>query len=261
MKRYLIYALIALVVAAPLLSYFWYTREVDEVENAIVQIGFDPLTPPNKALTLGSFYYVSLDGSHPRPVCNAKSEVVAGMMETSPLPDFMASKLVDAHASLQTEMLRAVKAEAALEDQLTIQYSFKDTRLLRLTGEDLVSIERTLFEESNCEAAISEYINNVGLICQVQSAFMATVKYAVKRKDGHELAAEDIEKIKSALETTTTTQGMTIRETTIEGTGLVYGIMFKPKCVTDSDAGLVYPQSRMDRILLHARLLWRRMRS
>jgi hypothetical protein len=259
MKRYLIYALIALIVAAPLLSYFWYTRGGDEVENAIVQIGFDPLVPPNKALTLGSFYYVSLDGSHPRPVCNADPNVVAGMMKPSPLPDFMASKLVSAHASLQNEMLLAVKAEAALEDQLAIQYSFKDTKLFQLSGADLVSIERTLFEESNCNAAISEYINNVGLICQVQSALMATVNYAAKRKDGRDLAAEDIDKIKSALETTTDMKGMTVRESTIEGIGLFYGIVFKPKCVTDSEVGLVYPQSRMDRVLLHARLLWRRM--
>ncbi len=259
MKRYLIYAFVALVVAAPLLSYFWYTRDVDEIKNAIVQIGFDPLTPPNKALTLGSFYYVSLDGSHPRPVCSANSNVVTGMMETSPLPDFMASKLVTAHASMQNEMLLAVKAEAALEDQLAIQYSFKDTKLFQLNGADLVSIEHTLFEESNCNAAISEYINNVGLICQIQQALMATVNYVVKRKDGRDLATEDIEKIKSALETTTEMKGMTIRESTIQGTGLFYGIVFKPKCVTDSTVGLVYPQTRMDRVLLHARLLWRRM--
>jgi hypothetical protein len=42
---------------------------------------------------------------------------------------------------------------------------------------------------------------------------------------------------------------------------LFYGIVFKPKCVTNSEVGLVYPQSRMDRVLLHARLLWRRMLS
>jgi hypothetical protein len=261
MKRYLIYALFASVFAAPLLYYFWFTRDVDELASAIVQIGFDPLTPPNKALTLGSFYYVSLDGSHPRPVCSANPGVVSGMMETSPLPEFMASKLVTAHASLQNEMLLAVKTEAALEDQLAIQYSFKDTKLFQLNGADLVSIENTLFQETNCNSAISEYINNVGLVCQVQSALMATVNYAVKRKDGRDLAAEDIEKIKSALETTTTMKGMTVRESTIEGVGLFYGIVFKPKCVTNSEVGLVYPQSRMDRVLLHARLLWRRMLS
>jgi hypothetical protein len=167
--------------------------------------------------------------------------------------------LINAHASLQNEMLLAVKAEAALEDQLAIQYSFKDTKLFQLNGADLVSIEHTLFDESNCNAAIAEYINNVGLICQVQSALMATVNYAVKRKDGRDLAAEDIDKIKSALETTTDMKGMTVRESTVEGIGLFYGIVFKPKCVTDSEVGLVYPQSRMDRVLLHARLLWRRM--
>jgi hypothetical protein len=59
----------------------------------------------------------------------------------------MASKLINAHASLHNEMLRAVKTEAALEDQLAIQYSFKDTKLFQLNGADLVSLERTLFEE------------------------------------------------------------------------------------------------------------------
>jgi hypothetical protein len=259
MKRYRIYALIALIFVAPLLYYFWYTRDIDEVENAIVGIGFDPLVPPNKALTLGSFYYVSLDGSHPRPVCSVSPNVVEGMMETSPLPEFMASKLVSAHASLHSEMLRAVKAEAALEDQLVIQYSFKDTKLFQLNGADLVSLEHALFEETNCNAAISEYINNVGLVCQVQSALMATVNYAIKRKDGRNLATEDIEKIRSALETTSNMKGMVVRESTIEGLGLFYGIMFKPKCVTNSEVGLVYPQSRMDWILLHLRLLWRRI--
>jgi hypothetical protein len=259
MRRYRIVALIALVLAAPLLFYFWYTREVDEIENAIVGIGFDPLMPPNKALTLGSFYYVSLDGSHPRPVCKASPTVVAGMTETSPLPEFMASKLVNAHASLHNEMLRAVKTEAALEDQLAIQYSFKDTKLFQLNGADLVSLERALFEETNCNAAIAEYINNVGLVCQVQSALMATVNYTIRRRDGRNLSAEDVEKIKGALETTTDMQGMTIKESTIEGVGLFYGVMFKPKCVTTSEIGLVYPQSGMDRVLLHARLLWRRI--
>lgn len=259
MKRYLILALTVLVVAAPLLFYFWYTREADEISSAIVGIGFDPLVPPNKALTLGSFYYISLDGSHPRPVCSASPAVVAAMTETSPLPEFMASKLINAHASLHSEMLRAVKAEAALEDQLTIEYSFKDTKLFQLNGADLVSLERALFEEMNCNAAISEYINNVGLVCQVQSALMATVNYAIKRRDGRSLSASDVEKIKSALETTTDMKGMTVRELTIEGQGLFYGIMFKPKCVTNTDAGLVYPQSRMDRVLLHARLIWRRI--
>ena len=61
------------------------------------------------------------------------------MTETSPLPEFMASKLINAHASLHNEMLRAVKTEAALEDQLAIQYSFKDTKLFQLNGADLGS--------------------------------------------------------------------------------------------------------------------------
>jgi hypothetical protein len=250
---------VALVLAAPVALYFWYTRETDEVANAIVRIGFDPLVPPNKALTLGSFYYVSLDGSHPRPVCSASAAVVEGMIETSPLPQFMASKLIDAHADMQSEMLRAVKAQAAVEDQLAIQYSFRDTRLFQLNGANLVALERSLFDETNCNAAISEYINNVGLICQVQSALMATVSYVIKRKDGQKIGSEDVEKIKGAIEATTDMQGMTVRESTVEGLSLFYGIMFKPKCVTNSEVGLVYPQTRMDRVLLHARLLWRRM--
>jgi hypothetical protein len=88
---------------------------------------------------------------------------------------------------------------------------------------------------------------------------MATVNYAIKRKDGRNLSAADVEKIKNALETTTEMTGMTVKESTVEGVGLFYGILFKPKCVTNSEAGLVYPQSRMDRALLHARLLWRRV--
>ena len=43
MKRYLILALTVLVVAAPLLFYFWYTRDTDEIERAIVGIGFRPV--------------------------------------------------------------------------------------------------------------------------------------------------------------------------------------------------------------------------
>jgi hypothetical protein len=250
---------VALVLVAPVAVYFWLTRETDEVENAIVRIGFDPLVPPNKALILGSFYYVSLDGSHPRPVCTTTPSVVETMVETSPLPEFMASKLVDAHTSIQGEMLRAVKAEAAIEDHLAIEYSFKDTKLFQLNGANLVTLEHGLFEETNCNAAISEYINNVGLVCQVQSALMATVHYVIKRKDGQRIANEDVEKIKGALEATTEMKGMTVRESTIEGLSLFYGIMFKPKCVTNSDDVLVYPQTKTDRIVLHARLLWRRM--
>lgn len=259
MKRYLMYALIALIIAAPIVFYFWYTRDIDEVQSAIVRIGFDPLIPPNKALTLGSYYYVSLDGSHPRPVCNADPSRVKDMVETSPLPEIVASKLVNAHANLQVEMLRAVKTEASIEDQLSIEYSFKDTKLYQMNGANLVALERILFEETNCNAAISEYINNVGLICQVQSALMATVSYVIKRKDGRKIADEDVEKIKGALEATTDMKGLTVRESNIEGLSLFYGIMFKPKCVTNSDVGLVYPQTTMDRILLHARLLWRRL--
>jgi hypothetical protein len=259
MRRRVRYAVIALILVAPLAAYFWYTRETDEIAKAIVHIGFDPLVPPNKALTLGSFYYVSLDGSHPRPVCSASPAVVEGMVETSPLPEFMASELVNAHADVQTEMLRAVKAQAAVEDQLAIQYSFRDTKMFQLNGANLVALEHSLFEETNCNAAISEYINNVGLICQVQSALMATVNYVIKRKDGQKIANEDVEKIKGAIEATTAMQGMTVRESTVEGLGLFYGIMFKPKCVTNSEVGLVYPQTRVDRVLLHGRLLWRRM--
>ena len=50
-KHPLFYAAMALVVAAPIAYYFWYTRDVDEVERAIVRIGFYPLRPPNNALT------------------------------------------------------------------------------------------------------------------------------------------------------------------------------------------------------------------
>ena len=52
---------------------------------------------------------------------------------------------------------------------------------------------------------------------------MATVNYAIKRRDGRSLSAEDIEKIKSALETTTAMTGMTVKKSTIEGVGLFYG--------------------------------------
>jgi hypothetical protein len=259
-KHHAKYVLLALVAAVPIAFYFWYTREVDDVERAILQIGFDPLVPPNKALTLGSFYYVSLDGSRPRPVCSASAKAVEAMVETSPLPEVVASRLVDAHANMQASMLRTVKAQAAIEDQLEIQYSFKDTKLNQLNGADLVALENQLFGQTNCNAAIAEYINNVGLVCQVQSALLATVSYVIKRKDGRKLAEEDIEKIKGAIEATTDMQGMSVRESSVQGMSLFYGITFKPKCVTNADeTSLVYPQSRSQRILLHARLLWRRM--
>ena len=259
MKRYFRYAVIVFFIAAPIAFYFWYTRDIDEVQNAIVRIGFDPLVPPNKALTLGSYYYVSLDGSRPRPVCSADPDRVKDMVETSPLPEIVASKLVNAHANMQAEMLRAVKAEAAIEDQLAIEYSFRDTKLYQMNGADLVAIEHLLFEETNCNTAISEYINNVGLICQIQSALMATVKYVIKRKDGRKITDEDAEKIKGALEVTTGMKGLTVTELNIESLGLFYGIIFKPKCVTNTEFGMVYPQTRMDRFLLHTRLLWRRL--
>src|SRR5712671_425279 len=207
MTRRFVYGLIGLGIALPLLIFLWDTREIDEVRNAVVKIGFDPLTPPNKALTLGSFYYISLDGSQPRPVCSTNAQAVDGMVETSPLQVMDASKLVDAHANLQTELLRTVKAQAAMDNELTIQYSFKDTKLYQLNGANLVALERELFAQTNCNAAIAEYINNVGIVCQIQSALMATVKYVIKRKDGHKLADEDIEKIKGAIEVTTATQG------------------------------------------------------
>lgn len=259
MKRRLIYGLIGLVIALPIVVFFVNAREVDEVKREVVKIGFDPLNPPNKALTLGSFYYISLDGSQPRPVCTAHAETVAGMIETSPLEEIVASKLGNAHAKLQTELLRAVKAQAAIDNELNIQYSFKDTKLYQLNGANLVALERQLFDETNCNAAIAEYINNVGLVCQIQSALMATVKYVINRKDGHKLDSGDIDKIKSAIEVTTATQGMTVHQSNIEGISLYYGVMFKPRCVTTDDSQLVYPQTRFDRVLLHTKLLWRRI--
>ena len=60
---------------------------------------------------------------------HADPDRVKDMVETSPLPEIVASKLVNAHANMQAEMLRAVKAEAAIEDQLAIEYSFRDTKL------------------------------------------------------------------------------------------------------------------------------------
>ncbi len=262
MKRKLLYGMIiGIVLILPIVVYFVDAREVDEVKREVVKIGFDPLSPPNKALTLGSFYYVSLDGSQPRPVCSANAETVASMMETSPLEEVVASKLGNAHAKMQTELLRAVKAQAAVDNELNIQYSFRDTKLYQLNGANLVALEKQLFDETNCNAAIAEYINNIGLVCQIQSALMATVKYVVNRKDGHKLDSEDIDKIKSAIEVTTATRGMTVHESNVEGISLYYGVMFKPRCVTldSEDAQIFYPQSRFDRFLLHTRLLWRRI--
>ncbi len=258
-RRRLLHVFVALVLVAPVALYFWYTRQIDDVENAIVRIGFDPLIPPNNALILGSFYYVSIDGRHLEPVCDATPSEVESMVETSPLPVFMGSRRVNAQAGIGGRIPRSVKVETEIEDQLAIEYTFKDTKLFRLNGANLVTIEKDLFEKKDCNAAIPEFINNVGLVCQVQSALMATVSYVINRKDGQKISDEDIERIKDALEVTTDMSGMTVRESTVEGTGLFYGITFKPQCVTNSNFALVYPQTRMDRILLHARLLWRRM--
>ena len=43
-ERYSRYALIVFFIAAPIAFYFWYTRDIDEVQNAIVRIGLTRLS-------------------------------------------------------------------------------------------------------------------------------------------------------------------------------------------------------------------------
>ena len=240
--------------------YLYFVRQSDALQGVIEEFGFFPVVPPNDSALVGSFYYVNLNGKGAQPVCSASLDKVRALMVSSNMSNQHANILREAKANFGADILDLVNAKLGDSVVSQIEYSFSDVYMHQMDGNSLFEIEKDLFESTNCDELVGEYIDNLGLVCQVQSAIMATVNYVAIRRDGTKIeTSADARKISDGLQVDSFVATSGDGTSRIEGKALYYGMRFKPRCVTKpGESAVIFPDSFMERTLLTIRFAAKR---
>jgi hypothetical protein len=270
------YLIAFLAIAIPSLSwYFFVSKSNDDVVQAqILSIGFSPLNPPADLLVPGSFFYTNIAGTRLQTVCHADETQVRGLL----IPERVSSTIEDLTRNgtftLGGQLLDMVNANQQANLVESISLEFSDAKIVELDGPALAQIESNLFKQG-CSTSIDSWYDYTGLICQAQSALVATVKFDIKRKDGSQITSDaDVAAVKESIEKALN-QGKTagnggveaevkIRQmvdlgTSVQGVALVYGVRFKPKCVFKPDESpIIFPTNGMDKFVLEVRRFYQR---
>jgi hypothetical protein len=270
------YLIAFLAIAIPSLSwYFFASKNNDDVVQAqILSIGFSPLNPPADLLVPGSFFYTNIAGTRLQTVCHADETQVRTLL----IPERVSSSVEDLTRNgtftLGGQLLDMVNANRQANLVESISLEFSDAEIVELDGPALAQIEANLFKQG-CNTSIDNWYDYTGLICQAQSALVATIKFDIKRKDGSQITSDaDVAEVKQSIEQALN-QGkavgsggveaeVKIREmvdlgASVQGVALVYGVRFKPKCVFKPDESpIIFPTNRMDKFVLEMRRFYQR---
>jgi hypothetical protein len=261
LRKWLLIVGVAIIAVPPLYYYFTLPDAGDDLKVAITNIGFLPLIPAMDKPLAGSIAYINVDGTVLSPVCNADPKLRDSLSVIAPMSETNLSALKNSKIDIEGNILKALNLHIGSDDVVEVQIAFEKVSELDIDGSGLRQIEDKLLNETNCDATIQEWFTNKGLICQVQSTLTATVSFSAITRRGRNIYDQaELEKIKKKLETKAELEKVISGNLTLNGHALVYGVRFKPTCLTrDTDEeALIFPESTGDRMIMSLRLWMRR---
>jgi hypothetical protein len=106
------WSLAFLAVIAPLsvlaLVYF-YKPDPDRLNEAIINIGFYPITPPTNLRAPGSIYHVSSDGKDYTMLCEVQPERLLSVMRNSPTNKQVSTELRKVRLGISAEIRQQIE--------------------------------------------------------------------------------------------------------------------------------------------------------
>ncbi len=200
----------------------------DKLNEAIVNIGFYPITPPNILRAPGEIYRVSSDGKSYTMLCEVDPKRLVDVTRTSPTNNRVSSELRKARLGASADLLRNIKTKADAKLVETVSLQLEDVEVLEVSLEQLAIIADESLKRETCDQAVRKYLEVGDYVCQGQQVLKATTKYTVAFDD---TATGQLERtagvIKLAYDADARVEGGQI----VSGKNLYYGMKLAPRCL------------------------------
>lgn len=249
----------------------------NELETAVVKLGFFPIRPPSTLRGPGSIFHVNLRGEIQGTVCEVSNVLAGSVLRESPTELTTAKALRDATYDLDAGLLEQINTKLVSKRVESVRLEFTDVKVREIAGENLVGIASRLQRNPDCKFEIERLLRSRELVCQGTEVLLASVEYdvAVKADLGAtskvSATQSDLEQVRDALSESdfdrgaeivpafAKAQGGSIDEShrLTSGRGLYYGIKLSPLCLTPNDADREWriPRNWLERAQYY---LWQR---
>ena len=140
----------------------------DKLNEAIMNIGFYPITPPNILRAPGSIYQVSSDGKYYTMLCDVDPKRLVDVTRTSPTNNRVSSELRKARLGVSADLLRNIKTKADAKLVETVNLQLEDVEVLEVSLEQLAIIADELLKRETCDHEVRKYLEVGDYVCQGQ---------------------------------------------------------------------------------------------
>jgi hypothetical protein len=233
-------ALLALPVVAiiPAVWFVLLPPDRDDIELAIKEYGFDPLTPPNQLRGPGALYQV--EGNSYTKICDADPAILTGKVHTSPTVEHFRRRLEKGKFSLTGNYVEDVNAKLEGARVTSIEYRMKDVSIREIPMNHLMEIESHLLGQKHCDEIVQRVLKANKQVCSGYAALSATTTYKVHYDVNFVLTAESKVPIVNVVQKAIAEEaGGTIHIRNgdeLHGENLFYGIQLSKFCITPGTA-------------------------
>jgi hypothetical protein len=109
---------------------YMYEPNPDKLNEAIIDIGFYPITPPNILRAPGSIYQVSSDVKYYTMLCEVDPKRLVDVTRTSPTNSQVSSELRKARLGVSADLLWNIKTNADTKLVETVSLELDDVEVL-----------------------------------------------------------------------------------------------------------------------------------
>jgi hypothetical protein len=241
-NRRLWLASIALPVVAiiPVALYIMFEPEpqLDDVESAVREYGFDPLKPPSRLRGPGALY--QLQDSSYKKVCDVTPELLAGKLQQSPTLDQVRKRLEKGKFSVSGSLLEALNGRLEGARITSIEYRLKNVIISEIALDALLEIRDTLLRQKHCDEIVNSLLKANKQVCPGYSTLSATATYTVHfdlKVDGSAKSKSPVTNVvRQVIQEETGAEINVHNESQFTGENLFYGIQLSPLCIVPNTA-------------------------
>ncbi|MGZ5873866.1 MAG: hypothetical protein ACXWKP_17320 [Bradyrhizobium sp.] len=251
MRKVIMLALAAAVVAVPAAVYYITIPSNDPLGDTLRGFGFVPINPPSNLMTVGSLYYVDSKVRDFTTICTAeKSDLEEAVVSSRSLE---MQESLERNGQLATGVKIDVgwllKGSVDENYVVKVHSSLTDVVLDEIPLGTNWLIFAKLMEKPQCNQIAMQYLRAGGYVCQGQKILRATAEFKLDRDAQSKLGANaaatpgDVKDIVKLAVETQSDQAVVDREGRLfAGKALEYGVSMTPIC-------LAPPNSRFERVL------------
>jgi len=251
MRKTIMLALSAAVLAVPSAAYYVTTPGNDPLGDTLRGYGFVPINPPSNLMTVGSLYYVDSKVRDFTTICTAeKSDLEQAVVSSRSLE---MQESLERNGQLATGVKIDVgwllKGSVDKNYVVKVHSSLTDVVLDEIPLGTNWLIFAKLMEKPQCNQIAMQYLRAGGYVCQGQKILRATAEFKLDRDAQSKLGANatatpgDVKDIVKLAVETQSDQAVVDKEGRLfAGKALEYGVSMTPIC-------LAPPNSRFERVL------------